>query len=239
MICTSWRPSYPSETRTLACNPRFPAAMAGTLLAGNPPQASLPLPTALLMAPLCRLPFNFPHVGCTREAPPLSDAMQQERWHVNHTRVQLGNGRRAFLTAQTLLQQWRHFDLGWAWTNKPKVTPGAGVVVTACSLGLWSQNPLKISYVEERHWPLARRTGRRFAFGHATLKGHQISGEERFSVEWVKADDSVWYDVYSISRPATPLVALWQPLLHFYQRRFAAQSAAVMQLEVAAGLAGS
>jgi uncharacterized protein (UPF0548 family) len=34
--------------------------------------------------------------------------------------------------------------------------------------------------------------GHRLAFAHATLKGHQISGEERFAVEWHPHDDSVW-----------------------------------------------
>lgn len=148
---------------------------------------------------------------------------------MNHTRVKVGAGRRAYQRAQDLLRQWRHFDLGWAFVNRPEVKPGAGVVVTARSLGLWTQNPLKISFVEEgRRRLAAQRPGRRFAFGHTTLSGHQIAGEERFSVEWDRSDDSVWYEIYTLSRPATPLAALAAPLLRHYQRRFAAESAAAM-----------
>lgn len=34
--------------------------------------------------------------------------------------------------------------------------------------------------------------GRRMAVAHSTLQGHALAGEERFSVEWHKQDDSVW-----------------------------------------------
>lgn len=36
-------------------------------------------------------------------------------------------------------------------------------------------------------------TGTRCAVAHGTLMGHQLRGEERFSVEWHKDDNSVWY----------------------------------------------
>jgi hypothetical protein len=32
--------------------------------------------------------------------------------------------------------------------------------------------------------------GRRYAFAHTTLEGHQIGGEERFAVAWNQEDDS-------------------------------------------------
>lgn len=207
--------------------------------------------------PAARLPFNFPHAGLTREAPPLGDGISQEGWTVHHTRVRIGAGQSAYRRAQGLLRQWRHFELGWAFTNRPELKPGAGVVVTARSLFLWTHNPLKITFVEEgrRRWqpetaapavaaygaqaaagtgrkPPRPPSGRRFAFAHATLAGHQISGEERFAVEWDKGDNSVWYEVYTVSKPATPVATLAQPLLRFYQRRYAAQSAASMQRQM-------
>lgn len=45
-------------------------------------------------------------------------------------------------------------------------------------------------------------------------------------------DDSVWYEIYTLSRPATPLAALFRPLLRHYQARFAAQSMAAMAAQV-------
>ena len=166
----------------------------------------------------------------------------------------MGRGREAYRKAQRLLQQWRHFDLGWAATNAPPVREGAPVVVNARTLFAWTLNPLRISFVEERAlrpdqlppWAgaqpaassgsssggggssgggdsggggwlgLGRRAGgratqqqqqqqqqgsqrrqgaraprgRRFAFAHTTLAGHQISGEERFAVAWNQEDDS-------------------------------------------------
>jgi hypothetical protein len=41
------------------------------------------------------------------------------------------------------------------------------------------------------HWPPARRAGQRFALGLSSLNGHQLAGEERFSVE-LHEDGSVW-----------------------------------------------
>ena len=35
--------------------------------------------------------------------------------------------------------------------------------------------------------------GLRFDFGQTTLEGHSLAGEERFSVQWCKEDDSVWW----------------------------------------------
>ena len=35
--------------------------------------------------------------------------------------------------------------------------------------------------------------GLRFEFGQTTLEGHSLAGEERFSVQWCKEDDSVWW----------------------------------------------
>ena len=37
-----------------------------------------------------------------------------------------------------------------------------------------------------------RAAGRRYTFASATVRGHQLEGEERFSVEWHRDDNSVW-----------------------------------------------
>lgn len=241
----------------------------------------------------CSLPFNFPHLGITRTSPPLPEAVAAESWTIDHNRVQVGRGQAAYRRARSLLEQWRHFDLGWASVNAPPVKPGSPVVVTAFSLCCWSCNPLRISFVEEGGlrrnaqqlppWvgapPTAaegaslrqqrlhgggsgvlgllgtgggKRTqhqqqaaaaeaaaalpprGRRFAFAHTTLQGHQIRGEERFCVAWNAQDDSVWYEIYTLSRPGSWITAAAHPLLRAFQRKFAADSCDAMQRQMAA-----
>jgi len=60
------------------------------------------------------------------------------------------------------------------------------------------------------------------------LPAHGALGEERFSIEWHQADDSVWYDLYAFSRPAHVLARLGYPLGRRLQRRFAQASKQAM-----------
>lgn len=41
---------------------------------------------------------------------------------------------------------------------------------------------------------------------------HAESGEERFTVEWNRNDDIVWYDILAFSRPRQMLAKLGYPL---------------------------
>ena len=56
------------------------------------------------------------------------------------------------------------------------------------------------------------------------MPGHVERGEERFTVEWDCADDSVSYEVFTFARPAHPLARAGQPFVRLVQRRFAADS---------------
>ena len=64
----------------------------------------------------------------------------------------------------------------------------------------------------------------RYGFAVGTLPGHVECGEERFTVEWQAADDTVFYEVFAFSRPDHPLVRLAGPLARRIQRRFALDS---------------
>jgi Domain of unknown function (DUF1990) len=114
-------------------------------------------------------------------------------------------------------------------------------MVIAQSLLLWSMNPLRITAVEknkirkqiDKYSGGARQQKHcQTWFAHTTVAGHQISGEERFTVEWNKENDSVWYEVYTISKPATFIATAAHPLLKFYQRQFVAQSIQAMKKEI-------
>ena len=164
------------------------------------------------------LEFTYPAVGATASVPPAG-------YVVDHTRIKLGEGEAAFRSARAALERWDEFALGWVDAG-PRDTPiraGAVVAVTARVLGLWWLNACRVVYVVDAAEPV-----RRFGFAYGTLPGHAESGEERFLVEWDRADDSVWYDILAFSRPAHVLARLGYPLTRRAQKRFARGSAAAM-----------
>mmetsp|Transcript_16899 Transcript_16899/g.47171 ORF Transcript_16899/g.47171 Transcript_16899/m.47171 type:complete len:238 (-) Transcript_16899:59-772(-) len=203
--------------------------------------------------------FNYPHVGGTSGAPPLPQEIVQERWTVDHTRRQIGQGRKAYEDGKQALKSWSHFQLGWTLVDpSTPVKQGSKVCVVAQSLLLWTRNPLEIVYVREGRWQLPRGHAKQqlpgdrkqqatgdsdrattaasvFTFAHGCLGGHLLAGEERFALEWHKDDDSVWYEVYTFSKPAHVLSRLTYPVVRVLQKRFAADSVAAMEEAVSGG----
>lgn len=96
--------------------------------------------------------------------------------------------------------------------------------------GLWCLNACRIVSVVDDQGPV-----KKFGFAYGTLPAHVESGEERFSVEWNKEDDSVWYDILAFSRPRQFLVRAGYPAVRRLQKRFARDSAAAMVRAVAPG----
>ena len=104
-------------------------------------------------------------------------------------------------------------------------------VARGVHLGVWSLNACRIAYVLEEEGPSRRRYG--FALG--TLPGHVERGEERFTLEWHRADDSVRYEVFAFARPAHPLAKAGRPFVRLVQRRFAIGSLRGMAAAVEGG----
>jgi uncharacterized protein (UPF0548 family) len=75
----------------------------------------------------------------------------------------------------------------------------------------------------------------RFGFAYGTLSQHVERGEERFLIEWRQSDNSVWYEIYAVSRPAFWMVRIGYPLARRLQRRFAHDSKQAMLLATSAG----
>ena len=154
---------------------------------------------------------------------------------VDSSSIRLGQGAQTFRRAKNLLREWKHFELGWAYTNRPPVKMEEPVVVVAKSLGLWTMNPLRIHQCDMGN-SLVRKLvfmeKKRVSFTHRTLDGHQIAGEETFVVEW-KKDGSVWYQVKTMSRPGTVLAAVTYPILRLYQNKFKHDSLRRMKAQVA------
>lgn len=163
--------------------------------------------------------YSYPEVGKTRDgAPPY--------YKVDHNRVRLGTGEEAYRVAVAAMRQWKMFDLGWvrvAWLGAP-LQEGMTVAVVAQTLGFWSLNAARIVYTLDG----IVGQGRRFGFAYGTLLDHAERGEECFSIEWNRTDDSVWYDIFAFSKPRHWLAQMGYPAARVYQRRFARESMAVM-----------
>src|SRR6185503_2693933 len=160
------------------------------------------------------VPFSYPEVGATRTNPPSG-------YTLDHNRVQLGVGKECFDQAVDAIRSWKQFDLGWV-QAAPDDTPikvDAAVAVVARHMGFWSLNVSRIVYIIEEQGPLEK-----FGFAYGTLKSHVERGEERFTVEWNRADDSVWYDILAFSRPNLRLIQLGKPYARRLQKRFAKDS---------------
>ena len=161
------------------------------------------------------LPFSYPEVGASREGAPPG-------YPINHHRGRLGAGLEAFALAAEALRSWKMYETGWTrlcWPSAP-VVEGTVAGVLGRQFGVWSLKACRIVYVLEEEGSSRRRYG--FAFG--TLPGHVEQGEERFTVELHREDDSVFYEVFAFARPAHPLVKVGPPFVRLVQRRFAADS---------------
>jgi uncharacterized protein (UPF0548 family) len=164
------------------------------------------------------LPFAYADVGASRATPPGG-------YRVDHHRIQLGQGQATFLQACAAVRRWEMFHLGWVelcWPDTA-IVPGAVVAVLARRLGLWLLNACRIVYVIEKTGAVDR-----FGFAYGTMPDHVEKGEERFSVEWHHADESVWYDLLAFSRPNHWLARIGHPYARRLQKRFARDSLAAM-----------
>ena len=164
------------------------------------------------------LPFSYPEIGATRTTPP-------QGYNVDHNRVQLGVGELCFKRAVSAILSWKQFDLGWV-QSLPVDTPievNAAVGVLARHSGFWSFNVSRIVYLIDESGPI-----RKFGFAYGTVATHVERGEERFTVEWHRDDDSVWYDILAFSRPNKAIVRLGSAFARRLQKRFARESMKVM-----------
>ena len=166
-------------------------------------------------------PFNYDEVGASREA-----AKELAGYAVDHNRARLGEGKSTLGRAVAALYAWKMFDIGWARVvpEDAPVEVGTTVAVLARHYGFRSLNPCRILYTIEEDDGDCMRCG--FAYG--TLPEHGERGEERFTVEWRRDDDSVFYDLYAFSRPNSLLATLGYPLARRLQRRFAQDSLQAM-----------
>ncbi len=150
----------------------------------------------------------------------------------NHGRTRLGSGEETYRRAVQALQRWAMYDMDWIellWPDTP-IAVGREVGLLVRHYGFWSLNACRIVYViderEETLW--------RYGFGYGTLPQHAERGEERFTAEWRREDDSVWYELFSAARPGTLLTWVGYPFTRLLVRRFARDSLRAMESAVPA-----
>ena len=146
-------------------------------------------------------------------------------YRADHNRIKLGEGPAVFAKAVEAIKRWEMFNIGWlqlCWPDAP-IEAGCGVAVLAHHLGFWSLNACRIVSVIDDDGE-----SRKYGFIYGTLPDHAERGQERFTVEWRRDDDSVWYDILAYSRPNQLLAKVGYPVTRLLQKRFARDSMRAM-----------
>ena len=166
-----------------------------------------------------KLDFSYCEIGAT------SNSDIPAAYVVDHNRVRLGTGLQTWDRAVEAIRQWKMFEMDWLrlyWPTAPIVV-GQDVAVLARYLNCHWLNGARIVYVVDEDGPI-----RRFGFAYGTLSDHAESGEERFSIEWHRQSDEVWYDILAFSRPNQFWSKIGYPFARRLQKKFAAESKAAM-----------
>jgi uncharacterized protein (UPF0548 family) len=165
--------------------------------------------------------FSYTDIGASRTRAPGG-------YVVDRNRIQLGEGRAAFERAKNAIKQWKMFDISWLELFRPDtpIEEGATVAILVSHLGFWSLNAARIVYtIEERGAPET------YGFAYGTLHDHAEMGEERFTVGFHAADETVWHDLYASSSPHA-LTRLALSYTRALQKKFASDSKKAMLIAV-------
>ncbi len=172
-------------------------------------------------------PFSYSETNFSR------NGNAPENYNVDHNRIQIGKGREDFAQAVKAVKDWKMFDLDWVklYPNTTQIEIGATVAIIIKHFGFWSLNAARIVYVFEE----TESDVEKYGFAYGTLTEHGERGEERFSVEYHKKDESVWYDLFAFSQPKHLLAKLGYPLGRMLQKQFAIESKQAMKSAIVKG----
>jgi uncharacterized protein (UPF0548 family) len=162
------------------------------------------------------LTLSYPEVGETR------NYAAPGGYPINHLREKLGEGEETYQKAVEALRSWQMYATDWT-EIRPKNAPienGEIVVMLVNHLGFWSLNPCRIVYSIDEETPQLCRN----AFAIGTLPAHSEAGEERFTIEWHRQTDEVYYELYAFARAHNWLAKIGFPFVPLFQKRFAANS---------------
>jgi uncharacterized protein (UPF0548 family) len=162
--------------------------------------------------------FSYSEVGA-------SETYTPSGYNVDHNRAFLGRGEDTWRRATEAIREWQMFNMPWVRLYSPStpIEVGATVAVLVQHFGFYSLNAARIVYVVDEDARICR-----YGFAYGTLADHAESGEERFTVEWDRSEDNVWYTILAFSRPQKTLARLGYPMSRMLQKRFAEASKAAM-----------
>ena len=165
--------------------------------------------------------FSYSEIGLSR------NSNAPEGYNIDHNRIKIGIGEDDYRQAIKAVGNWKMFDLNWVklYPNTTPIKIGETVAIIVKHFGFWSLNAARIVYVFEETDAEIEKYG--FAYG--TLTEHGERGEERFSVEFHKKDESVWYDLFAFSQPEHFLAKLGYPFSRMLQKQFASESKQAMK----------
>ena len=147
------------------------------------------------------MPLSYERVGIACESPIGFD--------VDESVVQIGKGQPGFDRAQSALENWLHFNLGWVqlFPRNAPIEQGSVVAVLVRHLGFWSLNGCRILYLVGD-----RLGGAHFGFAYGTLTNHAEMGEEIFEVTLSPETDEVLYRIRAVSKPRALLARVGYPI---------------------------
>ena len=165
-----------------------------------------------------RSSFSYSEVGATAAVPPPG-------YNIDHDRVMLGTGEATWNQAVCAVQRWEMFHIAWIRLFWPTadIRIGTDVAVEVRHYRFYSLNACRIVYLVDESGPLSR-----YGFAYGTLQEHAETGEERFTIEWDRVKDEVWYDILAFSRPKNIFAKLAYPLSRSLQKQFAEASKLAM-----------
>ncbi|MGW1894567.1 DUF1990 family protein [Streptomyces sp. NPDC002004] len=164
--------------------------------------------------------FTYEAVGVTAETDGPAGAPPARVPGFRSLRVsrRLGTGRAVYAAAAEALMTWRmHRAFPFAvQADAPSAAPGVRVTLRIGPV----RAPCRVVW--------ARRDEHRTGFAYGTLSGHPECGEEAFLVEQLP-DDSVWFTVWAVSRPAAWYARAAGPLARGLQRAAAHRYASTVE----------
>ncbi len=162
--------------------------------------------------------FSYPEIGASVASAP-------HGYTVDHNRIKLGQGEKAFNRAKAAIHAWEMFSFPWIKLcyADTRIEAGSTVGILIRHFGFYSLNAARIVYVLDETTNISR-----FGFAYGTLTDHGEIGEERFSVEMDRSTGEVWYDLFAFSRPGSILAKVGYPLSRALQRAFAVDSQQAM-----------
>jgi uncharacterized protein (UPF0548 family) len=168
--------------------------------------------------------FSYREIGETK------NRTEPNGYPINQLRGKLGKGREIYEKAVAALRSWQMYATDWTELHPPNAPCESGeiVVMLVNHLGFWSLNPCRIVYTFDEEDADFRRS----AFAVGTLPQHSEQGEERFTVEWDKQTNAVYYDLYAFARAHNWMAKIGFPFVPLFQKRFAADSLKAMSATV-------